>query len=161
MRAVLQNGRFVFAIKRESIECCFWSFYCFLVVFSPPFLPYMNAIVAIISFCVVLFNYREIGQYVITKSKMLYWLFSLFITFCLVFCVSLPISIIFFNDTVSIGHYQSIINRYGLLVLVVFSCGTLLLSWMHKRNRDIYFLLRIFRYLKFLVLIFLFHYSKC
>lgn len=146
MRAVLQNGRFAFAIKRESIECCFWSFYCFLVVFSPPFLPYMNAIVAIISFCVVLFNYRKIGQYVITKSKMLYWIFSLFITFCLVFCVSLPISIIFFNDTVSIGHYQSIINRYGLLVLVVFSCGTLLLSWMHKRNRDIYFLLRILIY---------------
>lgn len=140
-----RNVKIKIRLKKETLECCAWSIYFFCVIFSPPIVPHLKLILSAVSLFILLINFRESAIYVFKNSGIQGWICSFFFAFFILFAIALPISILK-NDIVDSQHYIHILNRYGVLIVVVSICTTMILVWMEKKEKDSDFFFKILIY---------------
>ena len=119
------------------------SLYIFVVVFAPPFMPYPHVALSIVCALIVAIKYKGFVKDVLYKSGIFLFIRNIFLLAFYVILIPIPISMLT-DDIVSFSHYLSIINRYGVLVVVVISCIPLLL--IISGGHDYNFLIESFIY---------------
>ena len=117
--------------KIDKISC---SIYIFILVFAPPLIPYPYLFLTIFSFLMLITTYKRKVWIFLKRSGIYYWLLAMAVLAMYTVCVPMLISM-FCNDIVNMSHYVSVINRYGVLIVVVSVCVTYLLC---KTERDGY-----------------------
>ncbi len=122
------------AASKKSIFRNIWIvLFFFVLLFSPPFLPYPHLLLAIFSIAMLMIFYRNKVLYIVSASEQwkwgLVWLF--------LFCYAVIIIILnwlLFQDVVQFGHYMSLFNRYFVLLLTVVPCVTYYLAYTKDKH---------------------------
>lgn len=111
----------------RKLKGIFYSVYIFLLIFCPPILPRFDVVLMAFSAFGIYRKYRRKLLHVITQSGMLFWIKVMIALAGYVVMVPLPVSAFISNDLVQIGHYISLVNRYGLLLGEILICGSYLI----------------------------------
>lgn len=98
-----------------------YTAYLFVLIFAPPILPYPHILLSFFSLIYLWINYRSKVRNIFRSSKLLSFIkvFSFLVLYVLI--IPLPVSLLM-DDIVNIGHYISLVNRYGVLMFTVVSC---------------------------------------
>lgn len=113
-------------LRVRSRRNIFFSIYIFLVIFCPPIIPRLDVVLIIFSAAMIMLKYKASFMSVVVKSRMFFWVKVMIFLATYMILLPLPLSAFIYNDTVQIQHYISLVNRYGLLVVVDVVCGTYL-----------------------------------
>ncbi|MCI6517099.1 MAG: hypothetical protein MR442_07955 [Lachnospiraceae bacterium] len=130
-------------VTKEKIDKVLCSLYLFVLVFAPPIIPYPYLFLTIISFLALITTHRLTVWNVIRKSGIYEWVSVMALLAIYTIIVPLPISVRC-NDIVNISHYISIINRYGVMIVVVSVCVTYLLCKAEQNRYGYEFLIESF-----------------
>ena len=87
-----------------------WSVFLFILIFSPPFMPYPHLVLAVISFLIMTINYRNDYKRIMLQSTIYSCIFEVMIIVSYILAVPLMVSAIM-GDIVNERHYISLFNR--------------------------------------------------
>ena len=112
-----------------------WSVFLFILIFSPPFMPYPHLVLAVISFLIMTINYRNDYKRIMLQSTIYSCIFEVMIIVSYILAVPLMVSAIM-GDIVNARHYISLFNRYGVLIVTAIPCVTLFLCSVDRYQLD-------------------------
>ena len=109
-----------------------------MAIFGPPFMPYPHFVLALFSMLLMITTYRGLSKTVMLSSGSYRWLLAMLIWASYTVIVGLGVSL-FVGDIVNTGHYISIFNRYGMLIVVSIPTTTCLLCYGYLKGYDYHF----------------------
>jgi len=127
-----------YKIKKTSIDKILWTLYAFILIFSPPFMPYPHLALALWSVLLLATKYKSSFKKIFHKSGGENWGLTLILVGMYTIVVPFILSL-FFCDVMSPAHYMTIINRFGVLLFTILPCSTLMLAKIKKDKLDYHF----------------------
>lgn len=114
-----------------------YSVYAFLIIFCPPITPRFDVLLILFAAFEIYRKYRQKIIDTLVRGRIIAFDRTMLLLAVYVALVPLPVSAFLYNDTVQIGHYISLVNRYGLLLVVMTICGTHLILELESRKYNV------------------------
>lgn len=123
-------------MKISNKHTLYLSIYAFCVIFCPPIVPRFDIVLIGFSGMMIFFKYRSRFISAVFKSGIATWVKLMVGLACYVALIPLPLSAFFYNDVVQVGHYISLVNRYGLMTVAVIVCGSYFFMELQRNEYD-------------------------